>query len=76
MQPIKFSYCNKIWAENQPPYQPLPAFVNKTETISCWQLTIRERVKLFLTGRLWLRQLNFGEPLQPQAPSVDTPFIR
>ena len=75
MIPIKFPEHTMIWAENQPEYLPLPAFVNGRETISCWQLTWRERL-LFLIGRpLWLRQSNYGRPLQPQLPTIEYPFV-
>jgi len=63
------------WAKNQPPYLPLPAFVNERETISCWSLTWRERLCVLWSGRLWLRQMNFGQSLQPQAPCVESPFV-
>lgn len=76
MTPTAFPEQNRVWAENQPPYLPLPAYTNETETISCWQLTWRERAKVFFTGRLWLRQMNFGAALQPQAPCIDKPFER
>lgn len=75
MKPIEFPQQTMVWAKNQPPYLPLPAFVDELETISCWKLTWRERCKLFFTGRLWLRQSNFGARLQPQAPTVDMPFL-
>lgn len=74
MIPIKFPQQTVIWAENQPPYFPLPAYTNDKETISCWYLSWRERFKLLIIGHLWLRQMNFGEKLQPQAPTIDTPF--
>jgi hypothetical protein len=73
--PIEFPEQTVVWAKNQPPYLPLPAHTNERETISCWQLTWRERLTVLLKGRLWLRQLNFGEPLQPQCPSIETPFV-
>ncbi len=76
MKPIEFPEQTQIWAENQPPYLPLPAYTNDAETISCWALTWRERLKMVFTGRLWLRQMNFGEALQPQAPTADCPFVR
>lgn len=74
MQPIEFPEQTVIWAKNQPPYLPLPAFTNDRETISCWRLTWRERLLVLWRGRFWLRQMNFGSALQPQAPSVETPF--
>lgn len=75
MKPCRFPEQTTTWAENQPPYEPLPAFTNERETITLWQLSWIERLWIVLTGRLWLRQLNFGEPLQPQAPTVVRPFV-
>lgn len=75
MKPVEFPQQTTVWAKNQPPYLPLPAYTNDKETISCWKLTLRERIKLLFGGRLWLRQMNFGEALQPQSPSIDTPFV-
>ena len=74
MQPIEFPERTIVWAEDQPPYLPLPAYTDERETISCWRLTWRERLTVLWRGRLWLRQLNFGLPLQPQVPQVESPF--
>jgi hypothetical protein len=76
MNPISFPEQTRVWAENQPPYLPLPAYTDERETISCWRLSWMERFHVLLMGRLWLRQLNFGQPLQPQAPDVRCPFLR
>jgi hypothetical protein len=75
VEPIEFQEQTVVWAKNQPPYLPLPAYTDERETISCWRLTWRERLRVFLRGRLWLRQMNFGQPLQPQAPSIESPFV-
>ena len=74
MTPIEFPQQTIVWAKDQPPYLPLPAYTDARETISCWRLTWRERLKILFFGRLWLRQMNFGNALQPQEPCVDTPF--
>ena len=74
MKPIEFRENNKVLAKDQPQYQPLPVFMDETETVSCWRLTLLERLTLLFTGNLWLRQMNFGEPLQPQLPTVEYPF--
>ncbi len=74
MHPIDFPQTNTIWAKDQPEYLELPSWRDDRETISLWRLTWRERFQVLYTGTLWLRQLNFGEPLQPQRPSVDNPF--
>ena len=76
MKPISFPEQTQVWAENQPPYLPLPAYTDQVETISLWGLSWRERLKILFTGRVWLRQCNYGDPLQPQLPTVDRPFLR
>lgn len=75
MKPIAFPEQTVVVAEHQPPYLPLPAYTDEQETVSLWQLTWRERLRVLFTGRLWLRQMNFGAPLQPQAPTTLSPFI-
>ena len=74
MKPIQFEEQNKVWAANQSPYLPLPAYVDDEQTISCWKMTWGERFRVLFFGRLWLRQLNFGQPLQPQQPCIGSPF--
>ena len=74
MKPEMFAQSNVVYAEDQPEYLPLPAYRDERQTITRWSLTWRERLHLLLTGRLWLRQLNFGKPLQPQLPQVVSPW--
>lgn len=81
MEPITFPQANKIWAKDgqpdahgQPRYKPLPSYSNEAMTVTCWALTWGERLRLLWTGRLWLSQLNFGDPLQPQKPTATSPF--
>lgn len=76
MKPSAFPEQTIVWAKDQPPYLPLPAYTDARETISCWRLTWGERFRVLFTGRLWLRQLNFGRALQPQAPTVVSPFVQ
>ena len=75
MIPINFPGQTVVFAKNQPPYLPLPAYTNDRETISCWKLTWMERIQVLLFGKLWLRQMNFGQDLQPQVLDVKSPFI-
>lgn len=77
MTPIGFPEQNCVYAKDQPEYLPLP--VHRTpdgQVTSCWSLSLRERVKLLFTGRLWWTVLTFNTPLQPQCPHVDRPFIK
>jgi hypothetical protein len=74
MEPVEFEGQNCVYAEDQPEYLPLPAHKTSGGTvISCWKLSLKERVKIFFTGRLWFNVLTFNQPLQPQLPSVDKP---
>lgn len=59
-----------IFAKDQPEYLPLPANTDGTSVETCWRLTWRERIRLFLTGELYLTLLTFGRPLQPIRLSV------
>ena len=52
----------------------LPAFRGEGQVISCWHLTLWERIKLLLTGRLWFSVIGNGQP--PIWLGVDCPFIR
>ena len=75
MKPVEFREQNCIYAKDQDPYLPLPAYkTDKGEVITCWKLTLAERLKVLFTGRLWWSVLTFNQPLQPQWPVVDTPF--
>ena len=72
-------YPEVVLAKDQPPYKPLvvvqPTYSCGTKsTISHYKLTLRERLKLLWTGSLWLEQLHFGQPLQPQRPTVHEPL--
>lgn len=77
MIPIKFKEQTCTFAENQKEYLPLPAFkAENGEVITCWKLSFIERIKVLFTGKVWQRQLTFNQPLQPQCPTVDFPFLR
>lgn len=78
MEPIHFVEANATFAENQPEYLPLPAYKTydrEGRVTSCWHLSIRERVRLLFTGRLWFTVLTFNSALQPQLPSTEKPSM-
>ena len=79
MTPVSFPEQNTVYAKNQPQYLPLPTHrVGDPEgtVVSCWGLSLRERLRLLFTGRLWLQTLTFDHPLQPQLPGVDKPLMK
>jgi hypothetical protein len=77
MKLIEFPQVNTTYAKDQPEYFPLPAhrFPENSQghIVCCWQLTIRERLRLLFTGRIWHHVLTFKQPLQPQKLSVTAP---
>jgi hypothetical protein len=79
MKPINFKEKNITFARDQKEYQPLPAFIIKGSrgvVISCWNLTLRERVKVLFTGRVWVSLLSFNRPLTPSYLFVDHKLIK
>lgn len=79
MKPIEFPEQNVVFAKDQPQYLPLPAFRDSNDpegvVVTCWGLSFLERLRLAVTGKLYFSQMTFGQPLQPQRPSVDSPFL-
>lgn len=77
MKLVPFKGQTTIVAEDQDEYLDLPARRYddpKGHLICCWSLTIKERLKLLFTGKLWHTILTFNNPVQPIAMSVDRPF--
>ena len=75
MRPVSFPQKNIVFAEDQPEYIPLPAFIdrtrNETPVTSCWQLTWSEIWQLIWTRRLYVSIYTFKSPLQPHYLTVD-----
>lgn len=78
MKPIHFKKSNVIYAENQPEYLPLPAYIDANDlsgtVTSCWKANWIERIIFLFTGKLYLSQLTYRTPLQPQLPEIKSPF--
>jgi hypothetical protein len=77
MKPVKHKFCNATFGEDQPNLLPLPAWIGPEPqqwVVTCWRLTLWERLKLLVTGRLWLSQLTYGWPLHPNNPNVTCPL--
>ena len=79
MKPIKFKEQNVVFAKDQKPYIPLPAYQDDIQggrIFHCWKLTVKERIKILFTGKLWINILNFKQPPQPIKPMVNNPFLK
>lgn len=67
MKPINFKEANMKLAENQPEYLTLPVHKDSDGIVtSCWQANFWERLWLFFTGKIFVQQMTFNKPLQPQ----------
>jgi hypothetical protein len=76
MKPITFPESNVTFAKDQPEYLPLPAWRDEEgQVVSCWKLTFVERLKVVFGTNIWLSQLTFNQPLQPQKPYIGSPFV-
>ena len=77
MEPVTFPEQNTLF---RPPegmedkVDDLPAFRGEGQVISCWRLSLRERLRLLITGRLWFSLIGNDQP--PIWLGVHTPFIR
>ena len=62
MKPVPFPEQTTVLAEHQKEYLPLP--VHRTPeglVVSCWRASWWQRLKLLVTGRVWVLTLTFGE---------------
>lgn len=74
MKPVEFKHQNVVFAKDQPEYQPLPALKLDTpegEVISCWRLSLKERLQVLVFGRVWLSLMSFKKPLAPSFLAVN-----
>lgn len=54
------------YAKGQDEYQVLPAWRDTDGTVlSRWHCSWKERLRIFLTGNVYLWQMTFNQPLQP-----------
>lgn len=75
MKAIYFEGANTNYAEHQPEYQPLPAHRSpEGDVTTCWGLTLKERLRLLFTGRVFFIVLTFNKPLQPILAALDNPI--
>ncbi len=77
MSPIEFEEQNVVFAESQPEYLPLPAYrtPDGREVTACWGMSWRERLRVLMTGRVYVTLLTFGQPLTPSIVSTEFPEV-
>lgn len=68
MKPKKFKESNVVFGENQPGYLPSPAFLDsgeQGEVVICWELSLRERLRILFKGVMWVSLPSFHRSLAP-----------
>lgn len=63
-----------VYAKDQPEYIPLPVVRLADGTVlSRWKLSWAERLRVLVSGDLYLWQMTFGHPLQPVKLATERP---
>ena len=70
-EPIEFQYANAKWT-GEGDVGDLPVYRNGTENISCWHLTMEERMEILSTGVIWLHVWGDHPAV---GVSISSPFI-
>ena len=58
MRPTEFPEMNSVYGKGSKRFLPLPAHTTGAgHVITCWKPTIKDRIKILITGRIWCSQL-------------------
>lgn len=67
MKPVQFKYANKVLQPSNQKYSSnvegvvsLPVWTDSEQCVSCWKMSLRERLSALLFGRVWLSLLSGG----------------
>ena len=82
MEPTTFKYANKVlqpsgqeYSANVTEIVPLPIWTDGEQCVSCWKMSLRERLSALLFGRAWLALLS-GETQPPAAVQVGKTYLK
>jgi len=86
MKPTAFEHSNQILQPSGEQLQkysenvvitvaPLPVWTNGEQCVSCWRMSLRERLSALLFGRVWLALLS-GETQPPVLIQVGRKYLR
>lgn len=75
MNPIEWKNSTVKFAEYQDECETLPAHVNSQGIVtSCWKASLKERIRVLFTGRVYLQVYTFNQPLQPLLMTTEDPI--
>ena len=72
---VEFPEANFVFKGDGQKVTDLPCFVDQVMTISKWKLSPEEIEFIIREGHIYLCQMNYGHPLQPQAIMPYYPFV-
>lgn len=76
-QLVEFPEQTTEIAKNQPEYRMMPAYKYDNDPegriVCCWKFSLRDRLKILFTGKIWHQVLTFNKKLQPQLIVTDKP---
>jgi hypothetical protein len=82
MKPVQFRYSNrtlqpsgKEYSSNVTGVDPLPVWTDGEQCVSCWQMSLRERLSALLFGRVWLAVLS-GRTQPPVCLQVTRNYLK
>ncbi len=82
MKPITFKHAiktlqpsGKTYSENVTGVDPLPVWTDGEQCVSCWQMSLAERLKALFTGRVWLAVLS-GSTQPPACVEVGRKYLK
>lgn len=79
MKIIDFPEANHVWlghetGEGEPDVQDLPSYKDDEVTVSLWKCSLWERIRICLTGKIWLHVWTGSGRYLPIALDVHNPF--
>jgi len=82
MEPIQFEHSNKVlqpsgkeYSSNVVGVDPLPVWTDGEQCVSCWKMSLKERLFALIFGRVWLGLLS-GETQPPASVVVSRSYLQ
>ena len=82
MKPVWFKFSNQTlqpsgqeYSENVESVAPLSVWTDGAQCVSCWRMSLRERLSALLFGRVWLALLS-GETQPPVSLVASREYLR
>jgi len=82
MKPVAFRLSNKVlrpgggeYSENVTGVDPLPIWTDGEQCVSCWRMSLHERLAALLFGRVWVSVLS-GSTQPPFCVTAEREYLK